>query len=256
MSCLRLSSPSVGLLCFCHWLTGSQRCPHPTLFSLSLCLSPHCPFSTFTLSSVPSWGFPIHVFPEAGRKDWQSGCCGKGHGVSTSLFLEASSPASTLRASGTLCPAVTGEGTRAPPPPPAQLCWPRKPQTSQGVRPRGRGSGGFDRVLRFLLWWDPSPLPPGGAPGTAEPADSWPQDFCSCSPSGWAAHPAEGEKVRVTRRGLGGHCLETGVGLCTTEYSGLGRELSRLLDHPLVGGGYHPMAWMGRLRHRTSCPCK
>lgn len=38
------------------------------------------------------------------------------------------------------------------------------------------------------------------------------------------------------------------------EYSGLGWELTHLLDNPQVGGGYHPIAQMGKLRHRGPVP--
>lgn len=89
VSCLRLSSNcvslSLSLFCFCCWLPGSRLCLCPP-FSVSLCLYPHWPFSSFTLSSSPSRGFPVLVLAAAGRKDLQSDCCGKGHGDATSLF--------------------------------------------------------------------------------------------------------------------------------------------------------------------------
>lgn len=63
-----------------------------------------------------------------------------------------------------------------------------------------------------------------------------------------------GEKVRGTLWGWGsgaeGCDLGTGVGLSTMEYSGLGWELTHLLDNPRVGGGYRRIAQMGKPRRR------
>lgn len=165
VSCLRLSSNCVSLsLCLSSVSAAGSQAPVSVSVPLSLCRCVATRTGLAHPSPVlsPSRGFPVLVLLQPEGRTYSQTAVGKATGTPL-LSFEASSPTPVPRVSRTPRPATTGEGTRAPwPPPPSS---PPAPQTGQGVRPgQGEVEALTRRGLCFPLGWDPRPLAPQGAP--------------------------------------------------------------------------------------------